>query len=139
MTLKTSTAARLAAFAASGVLMACGSAESPVTPVPVAAADTTPVLAGALRPGLLRKVEREVAGRRRRAIRNAGAELLLVDVSCAGTDERRFTCKAVTRTRLDDKCGTVESTRRGIVLPGGGHVWSDRTVRDRANDSSLCP
>jgi hypothetical protein len=140
MILTTSATARLAVLAAGGVLLAgCGSAEPMVSPAPVAAAATTPVLAGAVGAGLLRKIERGVAGRLRRAIPRSGAELLVVDVSCVGTDERRFTCAAVTRARLDDRCRTVESTRRGIVLPGGGHAWIDKTVGNRANDSRLCP
>jgi hypothetical protein len=140
MILTTSTTARLAVLAAGGVLLAgCGSAEPTVSPARVAAAATTPVLAGAVGAGLLHRIERRVADRHRRAILRSGAELLFVDVTCVGTDERRFTCATVSRARLDERCRTVESTRRGIVLPGGGHAWTDKTVGERANDSRLCP
>ena len=138
MTRTTSTGARLAALAVGGVLLAgCGSTETPVTPAVAAA--TTPSLAGAFGVALLRKVEREITVRGKRAIRVSGAELQFIDVSCAADDERRFTCETVARMRSGDHCGTVESTQRGVVLPDGDHDWANKAVSDRANDSKLCP
>ena len=141
MTRTTSTGARLAALAIGGALLAaCGSTESPVTPRPVvAAAATSPVLAGAFGAALLRKAEREITARGKRALRRSGAELQYIDVSCVAGDERRFTCETVARMRFADHCGTVESTQRGLALPDGEHHWASSPVSDRANDSELCP
>ena len=140
MTRSTRTSARLAALAIGGGLLAgCGTTESTVSPRPVAAAATTPSLDGEFGVALLRKAERETTARGKRAIRRAGAELQFIDVSCAADDARRFTCETVARSRFGDHCGTVESTQRGLVLPDGGYDWAARTVKDRANDSRLCP
>ena len=140
MTRITRTGARLAALAVGGVLLAgCGTTEPTVTPRPVAADAPTPSLAAEFGVALLRKAEREIAARGKRAIRRSGAELHFIDVSCAGRDERRFTCETVARMRFGDRCRTVESTQRGFVRPDGDHDWTDRTVNARANDSELCP